>query len=219
MNDTSMPVPGRRKSGTRPEAAASARAITGARRGATPPPAVAIRLDPALCAVGDVPFAFWEVKKRDLERHPKVALQSLLYRVKECPPVRLYEVVERGVPTDVVFLLAGAFGHTATWAMNLIGVSETTFRRKEEANEPLPEVAGHRVMGFLRIVATLQRLLDESGDPALVAAFDLEGWVSDWIRNPLPELDGKTPAEMLRNPEGQRAVAELLDRMRGGLPA
>jgi len=53
----------------------------------------------------------------------------------------------------------------------------------------------------------------------LIADFDLEGWVSEWIRNPLPELNGKTPAEMLRNPEGQRAVEELLDRMRGGLPA
>ena len=74
-------------------------------------------------------------------------------------------------------------------------------------------------MGFLRIVATLQRLLEESGDPKLMADFDLEGWVSEWIRHPLPELDGKTPAEMLRNPEGQRAVEELLDRMRGGLPA
>ena len=219
MNDTSVPVRASRKSGTRPVAAASAREITGARRGATAPPVVAIRLDPPPCAAGDVPFAFWEVKKRDLERHPKVALQSLLYRVKECPPVRLFDVVERGVPTDVVLLLAGAFGNSAAWAMNLIGVSETTFRRKEEANEPLPEVAGHRVMGFLRIVATLQRLLDESGDAALVAAFDLEGWVSDWIRNPLPELGGKTAAEMLRNPEGQRAVVELLERMRGGLPA
>lgn len=219
MNDTSVPVQGSRKSGTRPVAAVSAREITGARRGQVAPPALSIRLDQPSCAADDMPFAFWEVKKRDLERHPKVALKSLLYRVKECPPVRLYDVVECGVPTDVVLLLAGAFGNTAAWAMNLIGVSETTFRRKEEANEPLPEVAGHRVMGFLRIVATLQRLLDESGDPALVAAFDLESWVSDWIRNPLPELGGKTPADMLRNPEGQRAVVELLERMRGGLPA
>lgn len=174
---------------------------------------------PAATAGEDRSSAFWEINKRDVERNPKGALQALLLRVKECPPIRLYNVVEQGVPTYVVLLLAGAFGNTAASVMSLIGVSETTFRRKEEAREPLPEVAGHRVMGFLRIVATLQRLLQESGDPKLMADFDLEGWVSEWIRNPLPELDGKTPAEMLRNPEGQRAVEELLDRMRGGLPA
>ena len=103
--------------------------------------------------------------------------------------------------------------------MDLIGVSETTFRRKEEAKEPLPEIAGHRVMAFLRIVAKLQRLLEESGDPEEVARFDLEGWVRGWIREPLPEFGNKNPADMLRNPEGQRAVEELLERMRGGLPA
>ena len=152
------------------------------------------------------PAAFWDVRKRDIERNPKGALQSLLVRVKACPPVGLFNAVEQGVPTDIVLLLAGAFGESTASFMNLIGVSETTFRRKEEANEPLPEVAGHRVMGFLRIVATLQRLLEESGAPDQVNAFDLEAWLSDWIRDPLPEFDGKAPAEMLRNPEGQRAV-------------
>jgi uncharacterized protein (DUF2384 family) len=49
--------------------------------------------------------------------------------------------------------------------------------------------------------------------------FDLEGWVAQWMREQLPELGGKTPAEMLRNPEGQRAVEQVLERMRGGLPA
>jgi len=39
------------------------------------------------------------------------------------------------------------------------------------------------------------------------------------MRQALPELGGKSPAEMLRNPEGQRAVEQVLERMRGGLPA
>lgn len=103
--------------------------------------------------------------------------------------------------------------------MNLIGVSEGTFRRKEEADEPLSEVAGHRVMDLPRIVASLQHMLEESADPEQVTGFDLEGWVSEWICTPLLEFDGKSPAQMLRNPEGQRAVEDLLGRMRGGLPA
>lgn len=73
-------------------------------------------------------------------------------------------------------------------------------------------------MGFLRIVAQLQRLLEESGDPE-VARFDLESWMREWMREPLPQFRGKTPADMLRNPKGQRAVEELLERMRGGLAA
>ncbi|MBC7779933.1 MAG: DUF2384 domain-containing protein [Proteobacteria bacterium] len=160
---------------------------------------------------------FWDLNKRDLERDPKESLRTLLHRVKEGPPILLYDAVERGVPTDIVLLYAAAFGNTAASVMSLIGVPETTFRRKEEAKESLPEVAGHRMMGFLRIFATLQRLIEDGGNE-MSADFDLEAWVSQWLGDPLPELGGRSPADMLRNPEGQRAVEELLERMRGGLP-
>ncbi|HEY6087415.1 MAG TPA: antitoxin Xre/MbcA/ParS toxin-binding domain-containing protein, partial [Burkholderiaceae bacterium] len=121
--------------------------------------------------------------------------------------------------TYMVDMIAGATGETSTRVMDAIGVSQATYRRKDEANEPLPEAAGHRVMGFLRMMATLRRLLEESGDPKLLASFDLVSWVARWIREPLAEFGNKTPSEMLRNPEGQRAVEQVLERMRGGLPA
>ena len=161
----------------------------------------------------------WEVKSRDVARDPRAAFQTLIHRVKETPSLCLYDAVELGVPTSVVLLIAKAFEGSREPVMDLIGVSETTFRRKEEAKEPLPEIAGHRVMAFLRIVAKLQRLLEESGDPEQLANFNLESWVKTWIGEPLTEFGDKTPADMLRNPEGQRAVEELLERMRGGLPA
>lgn len=146
-------------------------------------------------------------------------LHDLVGRVMVSPGVDLFNAVEAGVPTDLVTVIAGATGEAVVSVMDLIGVSQTTFRRKEEAREPLPDVAGHRLMGYLRVVATLRRLLAESGDPEQVRAFDLEGWVAQWMREELPDLGGKTPAEMLRNPEGQRAVEQVLERMRGGLPA
>ena len=146
-------------------------------------------------------------------------LHDLIGRVIESPGMTLFDAVEAGVPTYLVNVIAGATGQAVSDVMDIIGVSQTTFRRKEEANEPLPDVAGHRVMGFLRVAATLRRLLEESGDPEQLKEFDLEGWVAQWMRERLVELGGKSPAEMLRNPEGQRAVEQVLERMRGGLPA
>lgn len=168
------------------------------------------------------PRTFWvvQVKRQNVSvkdwRH---AFHDLVGRVMASPGVTLFDAVEAGVPTYLVNVIAGATGEAVADVMDIIGVSQTTFRRKEEANEPLPDVAGHRVMGFLRVAATLRRLLEESGDPDLLKDFDLEAWVAQWMRAQLPELDGKTPAEMLRNPEGQRAVEQVLERMRGGLPA
>jgi putative toxin-antitoxin system antitoxin component (TIGR02293 family) len=146
-------------------------------------------------------------------------LRDLVTRVGESTGVVLFDAVEAGVPTYVVKIIAGATGESATAIMNLAGVSQTTFIRNEAAQKPLPDAAGHRIMGYIRVVATLRRLLDESGDPEQMKNFDLESWVAQWMHEELPELGGKTPAEMLRNPEGQRAVEQVLERMRGGLVA
>jgi hypothetical protein len=105
------------------------------------------------------------------------AFQELVERIAASPGVVLFDAVEAGVPTYLVHVIADATGKTVSNIMDLIGVSLTTFRRKEEANEALPDVAGHRVMGFLRIAATLRKLLEESGDPQQLKEFDLESWV------------------------------------------
>ena len=156
-------------------------------------------------------------RNRGTPQAKKRELDELVSRVGGSPGIELFNAVEAGVPTHVVSMIADATGEPVGAVMELIGVSPTTFRRKEEAKECLPDVAGHRVMAYLRVVATLRKLLDESGDPEALKTFDLQAWVAKWVRVALPELGGKTPAEMLRNPEGQRAVEQLLERMRGGL--
>lgn len=165
---------------------------------------------------------FWIVSaKGSISGHRpwRHAFDDLIGRVMSSPGVVLFDAVEAGVPTYLVDVIAGATGQAASSVMDIIGVSATTFRRKEDAHEPLPDVAGHRVMGFLRVAATLRRLLDESGDPGRLQDFDLNAWLAQWMREELPELGGKTPAAMLRNHEGLRAVEQVLERMRGGLPA
>ena len=165
---------------------------------------------------------FWDIERMKSSTNTKEwrrELRALVIRVSESPGVLLFNAVEAGVPTHVVKLIAGATGEPVATIMNLVGVSPTTFMRREVAEEPLPDVAGHRIMGYLRVVATLRRLLDESGDPEQMKGFDLEGWVAHWMHEELPDLGGKTPAEMLRNPEGLRAVEQVLERMRGGLVA
>lgn len=154
-----------------------------------------------------------------VEKTSLFQLRALVERVREAPGNHLYDAVEAGVPTDVVKLIAKATGEPASVIMGLAGVSQTTFVRNEAANKPLPDVAGHRIMAYLRLLATLRSMLDESGDPEQMKTFDLEGWFARWVREKLPELGNKTPADMLRNPEGQRAVEQLLQRMRGGLVA
>jgi putative toxin-antitoxin system antitoxin component (TIGR02293 family) len=150
---------------------------------------------------------------------PRRSLQTLVRRVIASDDMQLFDAIEQGVPPCVVDMIAAATHEPTAWVMDIIGVAPTTFKRKEEAGESLPEAAGQRVMGLLRVMATLRRALDESGDAEQLASFDLEAWLARWLKEPLAELKNKTPAEMLRNAQGQRALEQVIERMRGGLPA
>jgi uncharacterized protein (DUF2384 family) len=72
----------------------------------------------------------------------------------------------------------------------------------------------------MKLLRTPDRWLIQQHDTLFqLADFDLDAWLAAWMTEPLPELGGKTPGEMLKNPEGLRAVEQVLERMRGGLPA
>jgi putative toxin-antitoxin system antitoxin component (TIGR02293 family) len=182
---------------------------------------------PALSAVGSHrgpharPISFWGHARtgRMSAGATRSAFSGLVSQVHRSPSIVLYEAVEEGVPTHLVDLIATAMRLRLSSVIEMLGISPTTLRRKTVADEPLPDLVGHRIMGFLRIAATLRSLLNEGGEPVDELVFDFEGWLAKWILQAHPEFGGRTPAKMLRNPESLRAIEQVLERMRGGLPA
>ncbi len=63
----------------------------------------------------------------------------------------------------------------------------------------------------------LCQLIEQSGGGADMAA--LSAWLHAWLGEPLPELNGATPAQALYSEDGRRQVETLLERTRGGLCA
>ncbi|MCE4556261.1 antitoxin Xre/MbcA/ParS toxin-binding domain-containing protein [Roseateles cellulosilyticus] len=47
----------------------------------------------------------------------------------------------------------------------------------------------------------------------------LSDWLDAWFTEPLPELNGATPSELLFTEDGLERVEVLLERMSGGLSA
>lgn len=162
---------------------------------------------------------FWAMPAGGLDKSWRSQWNRLVDQVRASDHLTLYRAVEEGVPAFTVVLISRALSEPAPGVLDIIGLPETTYQRKAKAGEALPDAAGHRTVALMRVVATLRQLLEESGDAEQVKDFDLESWVSTWIRSPLPELGGATPAALLRNPDGQRVVETVLERMRGGLAA
>lgn len=61
-----------------------------------------------------------------------------------------------------------------------------------------------------------QFIRQSGGDPRAGAIAD---WLDAWLDEPLQDLRGATPAQAMRSPGGRLEVINLLERMRGGLPA
>ena len=70
--------------------------------------------------------------------------------------------------------------------------------------------------GRARLIDQLKAKLAESGDPAAAADFDVDQWLTNWMRQPVPALGGRCPAEYMHSIEGQERVARLLAMMQSG---
>lgn len=63
------------------------------------------------------------------------------------------------------------------------------------------------------LVALVQRVVNESGDPV---GFDARAWTTRWLRRRIPALGGACPAEYMATPDGRALVKTLIKRMQSG---
>lgn len=67
-----------------------------------------------------------------------------------------------------------------------------------------------------RVAAKVREMLGER--ISLATSFDVDAWVENWLQLPLPQLGGRSPAEVIDGPDSWQAVETALESMRGGLP-
>jgi uncharacterized protein (DUF2384 family) len=69
-----------------------------------------------------------------------------------------------------------------------------------------------RVIGVAKLVAQIEAMIQDSGDPR---GFDAAAWVSRWVNEPVPAL-GARPIDLLDTMEGQTLVSATLAQMQSG---
>ena len=66
---------------------------------------------------------------------------------------------------------------------------------------------------FDQLLGQVQRIIDESGDPA---GFDAKAWLTEWLDRPLPAFGGAKPRELMATVEGQQLVSQAIAQMQSG---
>lgn len=75
------------------------------------------------------------------------------------------------------------------------------------------EVPPMDAFALAKLVANVQRMVNESGDPA---GFDAHAWNVDWLTHPVPALGRACPAEYMRTADGLAIVETLLLQIETG---
>ena len=131
----------------------------------------------------------------------------------DCEPMARVELVKRGVPASVAATIARRMGISKERMYATLGLSRATVERKVRESKPLSADESSRVLGVGSLVGQVQRMVEESGNPA---GFDAAQWLARWLDEPLAALAGMRPAELMDTAEGQAIVARMLSRAQSG---
>jgi len=137
-------------------------------------------------------------------------IQALLGGEDVTGPLRtdldLVRLVRRGVPTQALdhFLTVS---HLTFGAIEHHVLARRTFKRRQDAAQPLDPIESDRLMRLVRLVAAADETF---GDPQKAMA---------WLGRENRALDGQTPLSLADTDLGARSVEILLGRIGHGLAA
>lgn len=128
-------------------------------------------------------------------------------------PIERVQIIKAGVAPGTVGDIADAMGASREAVIRNLGIPKSTWARKKSQQTPLEQNASEKVMGLATLIGQVEALVNEQGRPE---GFDAAKWFHEWIKEPVPALGGRKPAELLDTKEGQQIVSGLLDAIRAG---
>lgn len=165
---------------------------------------------------------FWDIsqlRESAVAGRAKQGFVELVERVVTSPGTALFNALEAGVPTEMVDVIAGATSLPQATVLRMLGVARSTYNRRALSADPLPTLAGHRVMALLRLAAKMHQLASRGGDVREGEALARYQWFAAWLTRPMAHHGHKAPAELLRNHEGQLLLEHEIEQTWCALPA
>ncbi|KAA3650458.1 MAG: DUF2384 domain-containing protein [Proteobacteria bacterium] len=133
------------------------------------------------------------------------------------PQVRI-AVLRKGLPATMLDPMASLIGWSREAAIEAFHLPRSTISRKIRLKQPLDLHSSERMLAVLDLIALVERLVKESGDPETkeVQEFVAARWLGNWLATPHPALLGEKPESYLDTHEGIRFIRRLLEQMQSG---
>ena len=128
-------------------------------------------------------------------------------------PVERIEFIKAGVSARAVKLFISELHFEQNVLIEALSLKTATLNRKAARDELLSAEDSERVVGLAKLVGQLEAMIEDSGGPE---DFDASAWLSRWLRDPLPALNGARPIAFLDTMEGQALVSKALSQIQSG---
>ena len=151
-------------------------------------------------------------KTPDLMRCLQAESPSYL-AVSQSNPMDRIELVKAGLPAGVLVTLASSMGVPRDQVFRWVGIPRATANRKIKAGERLNQDESERVLGLIKLIGQVERIVSESGDPK---GFHPAQWTARWLAIPLPALGGRLPGDFMDTFEGRTLVSGLMAQIQSG---
>lgn len=123
-------------------------------------------------------------------------------------------LIRRGLDASALGTLADEMAMTKERLIAMLGVPRSTVMRKSKDQSRLSTEQSERVLGMMKLVAQVGRIVEESGD---ATGFDAAHWLSEWLEEANPALGGRKPGEFMDTNTGQALVSSLIARMQSAV--
>jgi uncharacterized protein (DUF2384 family) len=94
-----------------------------------------------------------------------------------------------------------------------LGIARATADRKIKTSATLDVAETEAVLGMAQLVAQVQTIVEESGNPE---GFDAPQWVARWLADPHPALGGLRPRDLMATAPGRETVYGLIEQIQSG---
>lgn len=132
--------------------------------------------------------------------------------LEETPFDRIQRL-KAGVPATQLSELSAAMGIPRQKLCGWVGISSATAKRRPRANAVLSVAEGERLLGVMRLVGLVEKIVVESGN---LENFDAARWAAQWLDRPNAALEGRSPGEFMDTEDGRQIVRSLISQMQSG---
>ena len=128
-------------------------------------------------------------------------------------PIDRANLVMAGVPSSLLSNLSVSMDLPKERLTKILGLSRFTVARKIADKANFSASDSERIVGLVKLVGQIQKMVAESGDPN---GFDAAKWLGRWIEQPNAALAGRKPGDLLVPSDGREAVSRLLAKTQSG---